>query len=638
MAAACEGLETEQEIAAALDRAAEQIDPEKFAAQVEQLLVHGAILGAVDSMLEREQDEQEPMPALASWRQTQLPLLQKQGKLTAIPFAAAEKLFRERQVVDRETFDQLKKAAKQKAFTVAGLAIEELLATAHAELARQVAESRERTYFDEQTGKWVYRGPNLREFRRTVKERLESAGWTPASPSHVETIFRTNIMGAYSSGGVVERTQPAVLKARPFWQIRAVGDSRTRPAHKRADGTILPATHPFWRTAYPPFGYNCRCRVISRSAKWVEANGGATRVPTGLPDPGFSSGIDASLIPVDAATIDAGTREPTPGKPAHPIQRPLQPAQPRAPLPPQGPPLSTAPAPVSPQQLPMPTGPQRPPEVHGLLADPLPNTLPVDATGTPLRPAPFLERRAIRSISDTQAAKRGRKVVAEAKEIGRPVIDIVPSVTAEIEDAVALNQEQFAPLGRVDLPAQNGLKKYSYQHDHLIREYQSGKTREQLIASEIEHQVGKHTFSEETMAKIRFLAPPKVDDAIRAAHEIERAFIMAEDAPVKVTYRGMHMKQEELTKFLGRDEFEFGGKVTSSSYDPNIAMGFAEGGDLRKESRVLLELHRKSKGIAIQSISEFEHEAEVLLHGNTRWKVVGREWDGRTWLVKAEEF
>jgi SPP1 gp7 family putative phage head morphogenesis protein len=338
---------------------AKKIDPEKFAAIVEEQLIRGAMLGAADSMVERESEEPDPMPTLASWRAGQR-ILQKvdvDTKLTGMPFESAIKLFEERRILPKANFDQLTAAAKRKAFTVAGLANEELLSAAHGELARQIRDSREKTYYDEATEKWVYKGPNLREFDKFAKERLESAGWTPASPSHAETIFRTNVMGAYGSGRIVETTQPTVLALRPYWEILGVNDSRQRPAHRKAQGTVLAADNPFWRRAYPPFGYFCRCRVVTRSQRWVDAHGGPTRVPDGLPDPGFESGIDASLVPNPMAPHE-GTRVPEPGKAAHPIERPHKPS-------PIVEPMKSAPLPVSelpPEPYKAPAAPEAPQE------------------------------------------------------------------------------------------------------------------------------------------------------------------------------------------------------------------------------------------------------------------------------------
>jgi SPP1 gp7 family putative phage head morphogenesis protein len=303
--------------------------------------------GALDSLEERESEEPEPIKAYARARSI---LAKRDVPFTQQPFAAAIDAFSKRNIVPREVFDKLTDAAKQKSFTVAGLAVEELLGDAHAELDRQLRQSPEHTYKDPETGKWVYKGPNLREFRKFTEERLESAGWTPANPSHVETIFRTNIASAYSTGRVAEMTQPAVLRLRPYWQVRTVKDDRQRKTHRAADGVVLPADHPFWRTAFPPWGFNCRCRVVSRSQKWVDQHGGVSSPPTGLPDPGFASGTQQLLVSGDVLKEFAVKSSPI----VTPLERHIRPVElPISPLPP-------APAWPKPPPLPKPKAPPKP--------------------------------------------------------------------------------------------------------------------------------------------------------------------------------------------------------------------------------------------------------------------------------------
>lgn len=41
-----------------------------------------------------------------------------------------------------------------------------------------------------------------------------------------------------------------------------VGDSNVRPDHAALEGVCLPVDDPFWTIAYPPNGWNCRCRVL----------------------------------------------------------------------------------------------------------------------------------------------------------------------------------------------------------------------------------------------------------------------------------------------------------------------------------------------------------------------------------------
>jgi SPP1 gp7 family putative phage head morphogenesis protein len=294
-----------QSILTALGELERRLDLEEFARVVEQQILHGAMLGVLDSEWEREHDE-DIAPARFAEPQP----------FSGVPYEDARRLFDARQVLPRPAFDALEQGARRQAFTVARMASAEMLNVTKAELARQLAHARDRPVVGPD-GVARREGFNLRTFRKFAKERLESAGWTPANKSHVETVFRTNVIGALASGRFVEMRRPEVLSALPYWQIRGVSDSRTRPTHKAAFGIILPADHPFWRTAYPPFGYNCRCGVTARSARWLERSGKSIGpVPKDLPDPGFDSGTDR-LISVPSAALEPA--------------RPEQPAAPKRP-------------------------------------------------------------------------------------------------------------------------------------------------------------------------------------------------------------------------------------------------------------------------------------------------------------------
>lgn len=47
----------------------------------------------------------------------------------------------------------------------------------------------------------------------------------------------------------------------PLLRYRTVGDSAVRPQHAALEGITRPVNDPFWSTAYPPNGWNCRCTV-----------------------------------------------------------------------------------------------------------------------------------------------------------------------------------------------------------------------------------------------------------------------------------------------------------------------------------------------------------------------------------------
>lgn len=255
--------------------AAKGLDIEPFARALERRILHSLMLGGLDSQHEAT-EEVVIKPAAFS-------LLTFEGGVadfTTKPFGEAIKAFRSREVLPRRDFDRLAASAKKRAFTVAKLQSQEMLATVHDEL-----------------GKAIEEGTDLREFSKRLSGRFDSAGWTQLNPSHVETVFRNGVMGAYNDGRRAQMSTPVMLKMRPYWQILGVSDARTRKPHAAAIGKALPATDPFFDRAGPPFGHNCRCRVVSKSAKDLERLG---IVPTigaqlrGLPDEGWSS--DGSLL------------------------------------------------------------------------------------------------------------------------------------------------------------------------------------------------------------------------------------------------------------------------------------------------------------------------------------------------------
>lgn len=165
-------------------------------------------------------------------------------------------------------------------------------------------------------------GESFAEWKRNLQPTLEKAGWWGrqpvidpltgglvdaqlGSPWRLETIFRTNMQTAYAVGQWDEIASQAEVA--PFLMYDAVDDSRTRPEHAAWDRTVLPVTSKWWRTHFPPNGWNCRCSVIQLDREEVEAlgleiaerppadgsyewtnprTGDTQRIPNGI-DPGF---------------------------------------------------------------------------------------------------------------------------------------------------------------------------------------------------------------------------------------------------------------------------------------------------------------------------------------------------------------
>lgn len=55
-------------------------------------------------------------------------------------------------------------------------------------------------------------------------------------------------------------------------EYQTAGDGRVRDSHRAMDGISLPKNHSFWKTFYPPNGWNCRCTVVVSSSKRITPN------------------------------------------------------------------------------------------------------------------------------------------------------------------------------------------------------------------------------------------------------------------------------------------------------------------------------------------------------------------------------
>lgn len=138
-------------------------------------------------------------------------------------------------------------------------------------------------------------GTSQAEFKNGLAATLQKKGWLGRgdvvdgetgeiqgrrlTPRRLDTIFQTNMQSAYMAGRYAE--QMRMVDSRPFWEYVAILDSRTRPAHAALNGSVYRFDDPFWNTFYPPCGYNCRCRVRTRSARDVASEDLAPRSSAG---------------------------------------------------------------------------------------------------------------------------------------------------------------------------------------------------------------------------------------------------------------------------------------------------------------------------------------------------------------------
>jgi len=220
--------------------------------------------------------------------------------LEPLPFEEAIEAFRAKLPLSEEEFYALAVEARVKAFTVSGIARMDMLMDIHGAVLDALEA-----------------GETLADFKGRLGEIMEAKGWEGLTPWHTETIFRTNIQTAYSTGryhqmiGHTDRF--------PYWEYDAVGDAQTRPTHAALDGKVFPADHPFWDTWYPPNGYNCRCSVnaVHRSVAEDEGLAVESEDPTG--------GLIEPIDPITGNLMPARPLIPDPGWDHNPAKTPWQP-------------------------------------------------------------------------------------------------------------------------------------------------------------------------------------------------------------------------------------------------------------------------------------------------------------------------
>ena len=164
---------------------------------------------------------------------------------------------------------------RQKAFSIAGIAaIDQLQAV------------------NESLQHWMDKGGSFNDWKK------QAAVMELNLPKHrIETIWRTNLQGNYMRGRWEQFTRNAEL--RPYLMYDAINDSRVRPAHLAMDGTIRPVGDSFWNTHSPPCGYNCRCSILSLSAKQAQDRSGFNAQNEGLGLNKVPTNPDGSLAEPD---------------------------------------------------------------------------------------------------------------------------------------------------------------------------------------------------------------------------------------------------------------------------------------------------------------------------------------------------
>ncbi|MBF0546216.1 MAG: minor capsid protein [Candidatus Riflebacteria bacterium] len=88
------------------------------------------------------------------------------------------------------------------------------------------------------------------------------------SVRRLKTVFLTNMRASLMAGQWADIQENKRMF--PYLMYDAVKDNRTRPQHRAWDGLVLEVDDPWWKTHYPPNGWNCRCDVIQMNQRMLE--------------------------------------------------------------------------------------------------------------------------------------------------------------------------------------------------------------------------------------------------------------------------------------------------------------------------------------------------------------------------------
>lgn len=185
------------------------------------------------------------------------------------PFTEQVAFFRGKlgRLVPTARWDDISKAAHDRAFMVAGAAKADLLTDLAAAVDRTVTE-----------------GKSLGAFRKDFREIVTRNGWhgwtgeeTAAGRAwRTRIIYQTNASVSYSAG----RSAQLAEGGYPFIVYRHGGSADPRKIHLQWDGLTLPTAHPFWQTNTPPNDWGCSCFAVgARTEAGARRLGGQTSKP-----------------------------------------------------------------------------------------------------------------------------------------------------------------------------------------------------------------------------------------------------------------------------------------------------------------------------------------------------------------------
>lgn len=175
------------------------------------------------------------------------------------PFEEALASFRRRRLISEEEFDALRDRYREGGFIARRLASQRLQEVARASIERLL--SQEMTIDDV-----------IASIRDAERDEL-GLGITPASPTYLDTVIRTNVATAYGHGRYEALQDPDVQALRPYVRFVTAADDAVRPSHLALHGKVFAAGSEGATHYAPPIGFRCRCSMVSLSARQFAARG-----------------------------------------------------------------------------------------------------------------------------------------------------------------------------------------------------------------------------------------------------------------------------------------------------------------------------------------------------------------------------
>lgn len=197
---------------------------------------------------------------------------EKASTWVKVPPKQAIEAFKAKKVLSPRTFRKLSDAYKMKSFTVTAdlrvYMIDKIKGDIHAAISE---------------------GTTRQKFIKQLGERFDAWGVTRLKKHHAETVFDTNVLGSYAHGRYEQITSPGLMKMRPYWQYKTVGDGRVRESHAAMHNKIYPSDSEVWKTWFPPNGFRCRCSISTLTEEQAKEKGITEDLPDVKPDEGFAA-------------------------------------------------------------------------------------------------------------------------------------------------------------------------------------------------------------------------------------------------------------------------------------------------------------------------------------------------------------